>query len=562
MKKEQPNKFLHLILGILSICLLTLACNSPFSRSTSGSDSASTENPENFATRGTSTVTTEGTDEVSVTPIAIEAPEPELGSTIRWIDNSLLVYIPPGEFIMGHEGEDNPEHVVFLDGFWIYRTEVTNRMYLNCMVRDECSPPAVDPALPDITDPELADHPVVGITWDQAVGYCQFVGGYLPSEAQWEKTARGHDGRIFPWDDPLDDDEVEPNCELLNFNNCEEETTPVKDYPLGVSPYDVFDMAGNVFEWVADWYEDDYYNKAPFDNPIGPEYGEDRSVRGSTFRTGPEQVESSLRYFLDPDEYRNDLGFRCVVGGAHEYAPPCEILAHSPSDDVGENPDDPPDGSASCTVQDPQLDIVTYCEKGLRGNNISWSPADSDITYSSSEGVSCSQYDADTLACMGSSGSTVDIKACKSCPPPVVQLGVIGTCDSPYLFDDSTNLCRYDGPPVPGQVRCAPGYSLSGDDSCCVRDEGSPLDFPVCPVGGVYDANSQICWFTLPSTGDEKCASESIFFEFCPIDTKVPSGGGDQPGDPCAKYTLEDCRLHYGDGCRWDFNNEVCSSTN
>jgi formylglycine-generating enzyme required for sulfatase activity len=561
MKNQPQIKFLHVFLGIFSIGLLILACNSPILKSVTGSETNPTEDMENLATRNPSTPGTVGADDASETPIIMEVPEPVFGDTIRWIDNSLLVYIPPGEFIMGHDKEDNLEHVVYLDGFWIYRTEVTNRMYLYCMVKNECSPPAIDPALPDISDPELVDHPVVGLQWHQAVEYCQFVGGYLPTEAQWEKTARGTDGRIFPWDDPLDDEELEPRCELLNFDDCEEEITPVRDYPLGASPYDVFDMAGNVFEWVADWYEEDYYNKAPFDNPLGPEYGEDRSVRGSTFRSGPEQVESSLRYFLDPVEYRNDLGFRCVVGGAQEYAPPCEILAHSPPDGPTENPDDPPDGTAECIVPEPQLDVVTYCENGLRGNNISWTPADSDISYSSSVGVSCSQYDADTLACMGSSGATVDIEACKSCPPPVVQLGLLATCDSPYVYEDVTSLCKYDGPPIPGKVRCAPGYSLSGDDSCCVKEEGSPLDFPICPVGGVYEPTSQICWFTLPSTGDEKCASQSVFFEFCPVETEVPVGGGDQPGDPCAIYTLEECRLQYSDGCRWDFNNEVCTST-
>jgi len=558
MKKRSLTSFPRMILGILTIGLLILACNSPFLKSESGSESTPTEDTDNLATRNPSTP---DTDEATETPIDVEVPQPELGSTMRWIDNSLLVYIPPDEFIMGHDDEDNPEHVVYLDGFWIYRTEVTNRMYLNCIVLEECSPPAVDPALPNMEDPELADHPVVGVQWDQAVEYCQFVGGYLPTEAQWEKTARGTDGRIFPWDDPWDDEELEPTCELLNFDDCEEETTPVRDYPLGASPYDVFDMAGNVFEWVSDWYEEDYYNEAPFDNPMGPEYGEDRSVRGSTFRSGSEQVESSLRYFLDPEEYRNDLGFRCVVGGAHEYAPPCEVLAHSPSDDLAENPDEGPGGAASCIVQEPELSVVTYCQAGQRGNNISWTPADSEIDYSTLESVWCSQYDVDTLACMGDYGATLDIKACKSCPPPVVQIGVLAACDPPYVFDDVTSLCKYDGPPIPGKVLCAPGYSLSGDDSCCVREEGSPLDFPVCPVGGVFDPTTKICWFTLPSTGDEKCDNQSIFFEFCEEPTDVPGGGDDQPSDLCAKYNLGDCRLHTNEGCRWDFVEEVCYSS-
>ena len=110
-------------------------------------------------------------------PLNLAGPQPELGDTLLWVDGSLLVYIPPGEFIMGHGGEDNPEHVAFLDDFWIYRTEVTNRMYLRCMAMGECSPPAVDPSLPELEDPEVADLPVVGVRWDQAEHYCHFVGG-------------------------------------------------------------------------------------------------------------------------------------------------------------------------------------------------------------------------------------------------------------------------------------------------------------------------------------------------------------------------------------------------
>ena len=100
---------------------------------------------------------------------------------------------------MGHDGEDNPEHEVYLGGYWIYRTEVTNRMYLNCVRMGKCSPPAVDPAIPDLEDPEIADLPVVGVSWHRAAEYCKFVDGALPTEAQWEKTARGVDARFFPW---------------------------------------------------------------------------------------------------------------------------------------------------------------------------------------------------------------------------------------------------------------------------------------------------------------------------------------------------------------------------
>jgi formylglycine-generating enzyme required for sulfatase activity len=453
----------------------------------------------------------------------LPGPLPEPGDTLPWVDGSLLVYIPPGEFIMGNNGEDNPEHMVYLDGFWIYRTEVTNRMYLRCMAMGECSPPAADPSLPNLEDLKVADHPIVGVRWNQAKRYCQFVGGYLPTEAQWEKTARGPDGNTYPWGN------AEPNCELLNYNHCLGETSRVIDYPPGASPYEVLDMAGNVFEWVADWYQANYYAEAHYDNPPGPEHGEVRSIRGSTFNAGPDQIASALRTFLSPEEYRPDLGFRCVVANAQEFAPPCEVLAHVSPDATGQ-PGEAPGGSASCIVQQPQLDVVTYCDKKVRGNNISWTPADADIDYSSHEGVSCSQYDADTLACAGPPGSSVFIKACKSCPPPVVELGVMGTCDPPYILDESAGLCRYAGPPAPGANLCAPGFSLLTlpDTVCCEMQQGTVFDYPACAPGGSYDSTSRICWYRLPSMGDEKCTSETVHFSTC----ERPGGGGSGSGDP------------------------------
>lgn len=543
MERKKSLIVVRTILGFLSFGLAILACSLPWVNSENSPQPTITEEP---ASQASFVQNTEEQETVTEVPQAVEASPPEPGSTLRWIDSSLLVYIPPGEFIMGQDGEDNPEHAVFLDGFWIYRTEVTNRMYLNCMAMGKCSPPAIDPAIPDLEDPDLADFPVVGVRWYQGLDYCEFVDGTLPTEAQWEKAARGTDGRPFPWGN------AETNCELLNFNECLGKTSPVNIYPAGASPFDVLDMAGNVFEWVADWYQEDYYSDAPFDNPMGPEFGEVRSVRGSTYRSAPNQVESALRYFLGPDEYRTDLGFRCVVGKAQEYAPPCTVLAKAPEDDLGKNPDEAPGGSASCVVPEPELSVVTYCEKGQRGNNISWTPVDAEVNYSILESAWCSQYDEDTLACVGNYGATVSIEACKSCPAPVVQLGIVGACDPPYVFDETTRLCKYAGPPVPGAVNCAPGYSLSGDDSCCDRVDRTPLDFPVCPVGGVYEPSSKICWFTLPSTGDEKCVNQSVFFRWCPAEREP------RPSDPCLQYSFEECRLHLNDGCHWDYKEEVC----
>jgi formylglycine-generating enzyme required for sulfatase activity len=515
-------------LFVLSICLLTVGCGDP---------NVDTQN-DSPAGEGGESETHPIAEEEQPQP---EIPQPEPGETLPWIDGSLLVYIPPGEFLMGDgDSGDHPEHMVFLDGFWIYRTEVTYNMYLNCMASGRCSPPVEDASIPDIEDPELAHLPMVNVRWHQAAQYCEWMGGFLPTEAQWEKAARGFESFPYPWGDEY------PNCELLNFDNCLGETTTVHTYAESASPFEVYDTAGNILEWVADWYHEEYYYMSPFDNPGGPEGGEERVVRSSNYLSGPEQIPLFLRNAGHPDDYRPDLGFRCVVARAHEYAPPCEVLAYVPPGG-GENPDDPPGGSAECIVQVPDITWTSYCHEGERRNNISWTPADADIDYSTLEGAWCQGYDADTIICGGPTGAMVDIEACKSCPAPVVDLGVMGTCDKPYTLDDVSGYCRYAGPPVLPKERCAPGFSLNADAACCEMVNRTPLDFPVCAVGGKFDPQSRICWFRLPSTGDLECDKQRVYFDAC----KKEGGSGDGGGRPgaCGQYGNESaCESN---GCYW-----------
>jgi hypothetical protein len=416
------------------------------------------------------------------------------------------------------------------------------------MAQGWCTPPVVDPSIPEIDKPGNADLPVVGASWAQAEEYCNSVAGTLPTEAQWEKAARGTDGYLYPWGNDT------PACDLLNFNHCLGEASTVLGYPAGMSPYELLDMAGNVFEWTADWYNEDYYINSPGDNPIGPDFGEERSVRGSTFRSEIDQVESSLRYHLEPEDYRSDLGFRCVVGDAQTYAQLCEMVPELTMH-VVDNPEDAPGGSASCIVPQPSVSVVTYCDDGERGNNISWTPADADYDYTINGDAWCTLYDADTLTCRGKQGATLDFQACKSCPPPSVQLGIPGSCEVQYALDDIDDMCRYIGGSIPEKVRCAPGYSLWEDDSCCAIDYGVLSDYPVCPPGGTFDDISNVCWFTLPSTGDEKCTEESIYFFWCARD-RVP----EKEPDPCDKYAnINNCEKH-PDECHWDFAQNACVS--
>jgi len=244
-----------------------------------------------------------------------EEPTLGIGSTmINPVDGTVMVYVPGGEFLMGNEAYQNesPERVVYLDSFWIYQTEVTNSQYRMCVEVGACSG-----ELSRYPNNEL---PAGRISWFDAEEYCNWIGGKLPTEAEWEKAARGIDGRLFPWGDD------NPDRNLTNYNNNEGSVSvtsegyiqvdivlmPVKSYPLGTSPYGAFDMAGNVWEWVADWYDEIFYRVSPNSNPTGPEIGTLRVLRGGGAMSLERDVRTSNRRSAFPADRALDYGFRCV----------------------------------------------------------------------------------------------------------------------------------------------------------------------------------------------------------------------------------------------------------
>ena len=225
---------------------------------------------------------------------------------VRPVDGMVMVYIPAGEFIMGSDaGENNerPAHPVYLDAYWIDQTEVTNAMYLTCVEAENCSPP---PDRAYLDDPAYAQHPAVYLDWDAAQNYCRQTGGRLPTEAEWEKAARGTDGRTYPWGESID-------CEKANFGRCVDDTTPVGSYEAGRSPYGLYDMAGNVWEWTADWYGVHVYETPPAINPTGAESGLFHTLRGGSWLTGDWNARTTDRYVDDVPLLRNEIGFRCVI---------------------------------------------------------------------------------------------------------------------------------------------------------------------------------------------------------------------------------------------------------
>jgi formylglycine-generating enzyme required for sulfatase activity len=224
-----------------------------------------------------------------------------------------MVYVPAGEFLMGSTEDDpdahpeeKPQHAVYLDAFWIDRTEVTNDQYRKCMEAGACR----EPGCWDDGDLNAPNQPVVCMNWADAQDYAAWVGGRLPTEAEWEKAARGTDGRIYPWGNNP------PDCDRTNHEGCAGKALPVGSHPDGASPYGVLDMAGNVREWVADWYDTDYYSQSPLRNPQGPESGSFRVLRGASFNYYRWVARCANREGNYPINWNWWIGFRVVVAPA------------------------------------------------------------------------------------------------------------------------------------------------------------------------------------------------------------------------------------------------------
>jgi formylglycine-generating enzyme required for sulfatase activity len=238
----------------------------------------------------------------------------KLGSTmVSKKDGMVLVYVPAGEFSMGSDNgnsDEKPVHKVTLDAFWIDQTEVTNAMYAKCVADGGACPP------PSATRSEMRDdyygvsefdnYPVVYVNWSQANTYCSWAKRRLPTEAEWEKAARGMDGSTYPWGNNA------PNVNLLNYNSNVGDTTMVGKYPNGKSFYGAYDMAGNVWEWVNDWYGKTYYKNSPASNPLGPDTDVYRVYRGGSWKGDYNSVRSAYRYGSGPSGTSDEIGFRCA----------------------------------------------------------------------------------------------------------------------------------------------------------------------------------------------------------------------------------------------------------
>ncbi len=283
-----------------------------------------------------------------------------VSTQISSIDGMMMVYVPAGPFLMGSSDEEvdyaiencipeehpeyecprswfkdeQPQHEVYLDAYWIDQTEVTNDMFERFLNETGATAEVIvgkavgkiyfiDTLFSQVdhkdgiwyTAQTYDEHPVAGVTWNGASTYCEWAGKHLPTEAQWEKAARGTEGWIFPWGDEGID------CNRANYGGCVGDTTPVGDYPEGASPYGAQDMIGNVWEWVQDWFEEDYYSQSPYVNPVGPIISEEpimgwpHVLRGGWALGDPRDTythRTTARWLNAPGYGSEVIGFRCV----------------------------------------------------------------------------------------------------------------------------------------------------------------------------------------------------------------------------------------------------------
>lgn len=282
-------------------------------------------------------------------PLLIAGCRAAADTWVRPADSMIMLHVPAGSFLMGAEDgepeadrDEFPQHRVSLDAFWIDRTEVTNAQfrlfvdasgykttaegeragYVFTVTEGWALTAGVDwrhPAGPDSDLLGLDQHPVAHVTWYDAQAYCEWAGARLPTEAEWEYAARGPQANRYPWGDAFEGDRLnfcDSNCDFdwadEPYDDGYARTAPVGSYPAGASWIGALDMAGNVWEWLQDWDDSNYYDHSPSRNPAGPSTGTSRVLRGGSWSFNSHYVRSADRDFDPPDRRYDDYGFRCA----------------------------------------------------------------------------------------------------------------------------------------------------------------------------------------------------------------------------------------------------------
>jgi hypothetical protein len=420
-------------------------------------------------------------------------------------------------------------------------------MYAECVDAGACTEPetAADGPLSHYGEPAYKAHPILGVDWNQAQAYCQYAGGRLPTEAEWEKAARGENGLTYPWGDE------EPNCELANYEAClnddpNEPTDETYSHFAGESPFGLYNMAGNSGEWVYDWYDQDYYTNPDqfiYANPPGPQNGQMKVVKGGAFQDGPQALRAAARSAYDPNSSHEDIGFRCVGMGGDQgeettttESCPREFPPFCPSEDGGEpfRPGRPEfgssttgDGEASSTYLDREEISWNFNCTGQSLNEVIINlgqPATGNETVT----VGGYDYSCETnanypnrLFCSGPEliqGQAVSITICTEDGPQASSTAVVGEdggegdgenyqCPMGYQFNLENESC----------VPIENGGEENGDDGgfcpgSCPEEytalEGGQCQPPVedeCEYGFYYDEFYEACMPTSNTSEDCRC---------------------------------------------------------
>ncbi|MGE5073783.1 MAG: formylglycine-generating enzyme family protein, partial [Anaerolineae bacterium] len=416
--------------------------------------------------------TTDTSIAAALQSVTVAHPPMQVGSIDRYFDGSLLDAVPnDGPFTMGGGPWGDAQRQITVSDFWIYSTEVSNQMYAWCVNLGKCSPPNTTDN-PIFNDARFDNYPVVGVNWQQAADYCSFAHGRLPTEAEWEKAASWDPSvkqqRIYPWGDH------DPTCNFLNFKYCLNKTTAVTDFGQGRSFYGVYNMAGNVYEWVGDWYARGYPADAQTQDPTGPATGTSRVIRSSGFQSDAVYASPTSRSYAQPSDHRSDLGFRCVVKDPAYFAPFCTAPVYYGIDISGTPeplkpcPDPTILHSESCGLDNKPVQVVTV------QNN---SPTRVNVT-----GLE---------ACDPPNN---DVNVPHVCAPGVV-VNVTSACDvipsgqpscPPDFHQDPNNPLQCISPGGPGA--CPAGFQYDTALQCCSAAPGSAASMPLCGVGQhLYD---------------------------------------------------------------------------
>jgi len=499
-----------------------------------------------------------------------------------------VIRVPPGWFMMGSDpdedknarGDEKPQIDAYEPGFWIGESEVTNREYTECVEAGACSPPAGGE---QYGSPQYEDHPVVFVNWYQAETYCQWIDGRLPTEAEWEKAARGMSGSIYPWGDSA------PTCDHANamLPGCQDgaSTHAVGVHPTGNSPAGVMDLAGNVREWTADWYGADSYFTAAAYMPTGPDSGSGKVVRGGGFNDFEEGIRATVRLGLAPEQAFADVGFRCVPT-RRDSAPMCvpsfAPLCYDPDVPFSEEPCEPggklpgPEGVEILGMGCAMNREVSFQFSTNGGGNSGYSAKIEDDSFQ------CKAVEGfeDVVQCYGPEqpmGRNVQITICAPGASPNDSLvGASSTSQAGGVTLASFPMTGVISLMIAGTPTCPDGFVYEAESDACVRDAKEPE----CPQDWSFVAARAAC---LPNDAEEDCPPGTTYmanFNGCkPDDGECPQGFALTAGGICepVQNLNDDCPPGYWlnpavncceaipqdnfgceDGYSWDAKYEKC----